>query len=399
MATPMATLAAAVGGGQQPEHTYTYLFCDLRTDVLLAELPLSGVSYGTELAGIGVMRGHIPYSDETLPLDPDAASTPGRTAVYVDRDGVIVWGGIVWTRQPNGAGKDIAAAEFLSYYQHRHVKTTLSTDTSVITDDDLVPDGQRLYPDQMHVVWSLMRYAHAQPGGDIRIDINPLTGPATGVTRQVTYPGYERPEIYKAIADMAAAADGFDLGIEVGWAPSANNQPPVRYRRARAWFPRRGRTAADSGLVFAHGGAAGSIIDYTWPEDGTALATEVTGLGEGEGEGTLQKTAQDADMLNSGWPLLESVTKYDGVTEAARLQALTDADLVARSQSQVQPSFTVEADKDPAFGSYSVGDEALFVIDDSPRMPGGREAVLRIASIENSSKNGPERITLKCVAV
>lgn len=390
-------LLADTPGSQQ--HTYTYLFCDLRTDVLLAELPLSDVSYSTELNGIGVMRGHIPYADDTLPLDPEAASTPGRTAVYVDRDGVIVWGGILWTRQPNGAGKDIAAAEFLSYYQHRYIKTTLSTDPGVIADDDFVPDGQRLFADQMYIVWSLMRYAHAQPGGDIGVDINALAGPATGIVRQVTYPGYERPEIYKAIADMAAAADGIDLGIEVGWTTSANNQAPTRYRRARAWFPRRGRTAADSGLVFAHGGAAGSILDYTWPEDGTALATEVSGLGEGDGDATLQTTAQDTDKITSGWPLLEAVTKYDGVTDTARLQSLTDADLTARSQSQVQPSFTVQADADPPFGSYSVGDEALFVIDPSTRTPAGREAVLRIVAIENTAVNGPERVGLKCVAV
>ena len=393
MAMPMA------GAGAQAEHTYTYLFCDLRTDVLLAELPLKNVEYSTELNGIGTFRGHVPYSDETLPLDPEAATTPCRTALYVDRDGVIVWAGIVWTRTINGSGKDIAAAEFFSYYQQRYVKQTLSTDTSLITDTDFVPDGQRLYPDQMHVVWSLMRYAHVQAGGDILIDTNPLAGPATGVTRVVTYPGYERPEIYKSIADMAAASDGFDFGIEVGWTSSANNQPPRRYRRAKAWFPRRGRTAADSGLVFSHGGAAGSIIDYEWPEDGTALATEVSGLGEGSGEATLQKVVQDTDMLASGWPLLESVTKHEGVVEQARLDALTSADLNARGQSQTQPTFTVEADGDPAFGSYSVGDEALFVIDDSPRTPGGREAVLRIVKIENTAKGGPERIRLSCVGV
>ena len=65
----------------QPEHTYTYLFCDLRTDTLLAELPLADVQYSFELNGIGKLSGTIPYADETLPLDPESASTPGRTAV------------------------------------------------------------------------------------------------------------------------------------------------------------------------------------------------------------------------------------------------------------------------------------------------------------------------------
>ncbi|MFI5676767.1 hypothetical protein [Streptomyces cellulosae] len=79
------------------------------------------------------------------------------------------------------------------------------------------------------------------------------------------------------------------------------------------------------------------------------------------------------------------------------MQGLTNADLEALSQSNVQPSFDVSADTDPQFGSYSVGDEALFVIDPEPQSPNGREGVFRIVSIENTSVNGPERVRLTCV--
>lgn len=389
---------AAVAPATQPEHTYTYLFCDLRTDTLLAELPLAGVTYGYELNGVGTLSGTIPYSDETLPLDPETASTPGRTAVYVDRDGVIVWGGIIWTRTQATGGKSIQAAEFLSYFQHRYVKKTLSTDTSLLLNPAYVDaGGQRLYSDQKFVVWSLLRYAQDQTGGSIGLDINLVTGVADGITRNVTYFGYERPEIYKCIADLAAADDGFDFGIEVGWTSTANNQPATRYRRARTWFPRRGRTATESGLVFSKGGDAGSILSYTWPEDGTALVTEMSGLGAGTGEARIVKTAAATDLINSGWPLLEGVATYDGVVDEAQVQGLTNADLTARSQAQEQPTFEVSADTDPEFGSYSVGDEALFVIDPEPQSPSGREGVLRIVRIENSSANGPERIRLTCV--
>lgn len=399
MGTPAALARVFATGGQQPDHTYTYLFCDLRTDELLAELPMSGVVYSTELNGIGVLRGTIPYASETLPLDPEAASMPGRTAVYVDRDGVIVWGGIVWTREPSGSGKTIQAAEFLSYYQHRHVKTTLSTDTSLLLNSAYVPDGQRLYTDQKHIVWSLLQYAHAQTGGAIGVETAALAGDGHGISRSVTYFGFERPEIFKAVADLAAADDGFDFGIEVGWTPAANNLPPRRYKRAQTWFPRRGRTAGESGLVFAKGGPASSILSYDWPENGAAMATEVSGLGEGTGEAKLLAIAQDTDMIASGWPLLEQVTSYDGVIEQAQLQGLTNAELTARSSAQTQPTFEVSADTDPQFGSYSVGDEALFVIDPEPLMPNGREGVLRIISIENTAVRGPERIRLTCAEV
>lgn len=397
-AMTLATLAGAAPV-TTPGHTYTYLFCDLLTDEVLAELPMSAVTYSTELNGIGTLKGTIPYADQTLPLDPETASMPGRTALYVDRDGVIVWGGIVWTREPAGAGKAIQAAEFLSYYQHRYVKQTLSTDTSLILNTAYVPDGQRLYADQKYIVWSLLKYAHAQPGGSIGVDTNALTAPAHGVSRSLSYFGFERPEIYKSISDLASADDGFDFGIEVGWTPTANNLPPQRYKRARTWFPRRGRAAAESGLVFAKGGPGSSILSYDWPENGTALATEVSGLGEGNGEAKLAVTAQNADRLASGWPLLEAVTSYDGVIDPAQLQGLTNAELTARASAQTQPTFEVSADTDPEFGSYSVGDEALFVIDPEPLMPNGREGVLRIISIENTAAGGPERIRLTCAGV
>ncbi|PVE04659.1 hypothetical protein [Streptomyces scopuliridis] len=398
---PLLAADLAAAGAEFPEHTYTYLFCDLMTDVVLAELPLSDVTYSTELNGIGTLRASIPYTDETAPLDPEAASTPGRTALYVDRDGVIVWGGIIWTRQPNSgsSSKEIQAAEFLSYYQRRYVKTTLSTDTSLIINTGYVPDGQRLYPDQKYVMWSLLNYAHTQTGGQPGISTALLTAPAHGITRNVTYFGYERPEIYKAISDLAAADDGFDFAIECGWNPAANNVAPTRYRRARTWYPRRGRTASESGLVFAKGGQGASILSYDWPEDGTAMATEISGLGDGTGEAKVTSIAQDTARLASGWPLLEQVTTYDGVIDQVQLTGLTAAELAARGQAQTQPVFEVSADTDPQFGSYAVGDEALFVIDPEPTAPTGRSGVLRIVGIENTSSSGPERVRLTCVAV
>ncbi|MGW0012475.1 hypothetical protein ACWDVX_22365 [Streptomyces tendae] len=384
-----------------PKHTYTYLFCDLRTDTLLAELPMADVTYTFELNGIGTLRGVIPYNSETFPLDPETASTPARTALYVDRDGVIVWGGIVWTRTQATGGKAIQAAEFYSYFQRRYVKKTLSSDLSKISDTRYVTEGgQRVWQDQKYLVYSLLWYAQAEPGGSINVDTNPLTTPATGVSRYgTTYYGYERTELYKAIADLSAADNGFDFGIEVGWTTSANNSAPRRYRRAVIWYPRRGRTADQSGLVFSKGGPAGSILSYDWPEDGASMVTEMTGLGAGESTARIVKTARADDLIASGWPLLEAVATYDDVVDQDQVQGMTNSDLENRSSSAVQPKFTVAADADPVFGSYEVGDEALFVIDPEPQSPNGRQGVLRIVSIENTAAAGPERVKLTCVGV
>lgn len=385
-------------GQASAQHTYTYLFCDLLTDQLLAELPMAGVTYGYTLNGIGTLRGTVPFSDDTLPLDPLNATTPSRTAVYVDRDGVLVWGGILWTREDVAGGKSIQCMEFPSYFQHRYVKLTLSTDTSMITNPAYVgsaPGAQRLYADQKYIVWSLLRYARDQAGGNIGLGLDVLATNPHGITRNVTYAGYERPEIYKAISELAAADDGFDFGMELGWTQATASQPPTRYKRLVTYFPRKGRSQADTGFAFSKGGAAGNILSYNWPDDGTNLVTEMSGLGAGTGEARIVKTASDTDAIASGWPLLEGVATYDGVTDEAQVQGLTTADLEARSSTQ--PTFEVLADADPEFGSYTVGDEALFVIDPEPQSPYGRRSVLRIINIENTASRGPERVRLTCV--
>lgn len=396
IAGPLA-LAATVRPDEQL-HTYTYLCCDLVTDQVLAELPLQQVQYETVLSGIGSLRAFVPLNAETLPLDPIGATVGGRTVLYVDRDGVIVWSGIIWTRQLAPGGVSIQAAEFLSYYQHRYIRDTISTNSANVSDTRMIPDGRVIYGDQKYAMWSLFQYAGSRPGGNVLVDTNFLTGVADGVNRDLTYYGYERPEIYATMQQLSQADDGFDFAIECGWNPIVNNLPPTRYRRARTWYPQRGRTADDSGLMFTKGGPAASIIDYDWPEDFTVMATQTWALGDGEGESRIIAGASDADLLMAGWPLLEAVQSYDGVTQAARAQGYANADLNARTQAAVAPTFDVLADADPAFGTYGVGDSAVFSLAPEPRWPGGMDAQLRILSMQVTASS-PEIVRLTCGAV
>lgn len=388
-------LLAASGGGQ---HTYTYLFCDLLTDAVLAELPLQQVQYETVLSGIGTLRAFVPLTAETLPLDPISSTVGARTALYVDRDGVIVWGGIVWTRQLAPGGFTIQAAEFLSYYQHRYIVDTISTNPANVTDTRYLPEGRLIYPDQRYVMWSLFAYAASKTGGNLNINYNFLITAENGVHRDLTYYGYERPEIYATMQQLSQSDDGFDFAIECGWNPVVNNLPPTRYRRIQTWYPQRGRSAVDSGLVFSKGGPAASIIDYDWPEDYTALATQTWALGDGQGESRLIAGAADTDLLMAGWPLLEAVQTYDGVTQAARAQGYANADLNARSGAAVAPTFAVLADADPQFGSYSVGDSAIFSLAPEPRWPDGMDAELRILDMQVTASS-PEIVRLTCAGV
>jgi hypothetical protein len=383
------------------DHQYTYLFCDLMTDRILAELPVQQVEFSSELNGAGTFKGTVPLNDQTAVLGPMAATIPARTSLYVDRDGVIVWGGIVWTRRPlSGSGgvwgMELQGAEFQSYWQHRTVNELLSTDPAVVASNGatpgFVPTGQQMYADQAWIMWSLLTYAGADPtnAGSINVDTNPLVNP-TGVTRNCTYDPAQRPVIYDLIRQLAAADGGFDWGIEVGY-----NTDGSRYRRWQVYYPRRGRPAGLTGLTFQHG-AGGNILTYDWPEDGTQLATRCTALGSGQGQDVVVGVAEADDQLAAGWPLLEYVTKYDQVTEWNAIQAHAQADLYAHSQATTQPTFTVLADADPLLGSYTVGDSAIFALDPDDYYPDGHAAELRIVSVKVTvASGGLETVTLTC---
>lgn len=399
-AAAIAALAQTQGRDGYPQHTYTFLAVDLRTDTVLAELPLSGVTYSVELNGVGALRGFVPVSAETIPLGVYAATEPARTAVWVDRDGVIMGCYIIWTREPADGGFNIGGSELLSYYGRRLITTTLSTDNTQVVNGAYVPSGQLMYADQRFLVWSLLRWAGLAAGGDIGVDINPLaTDGATGITRSVTYPGWEYHQILSSISDLASADDGFDFGIEVGYSPGANGQPPHRYKRARVWYPQRGVDASISGLSFYSGGIGSSIISYDWPEDGTSFATARGATGAGTGPNTLTSYQVDTDLITAGFPLLEDAASYTSTTDQATLDGQANADLNASSVASTAPTFTVAADADPLLGTYWLGDSAVFSIDPDVRFPDGYSGELRIVSIEVTAATGPEVAQLSCVVV
>jgi len=101
--------------------TYTYLVRDLRTGTILDELPLSGCSSDKKLNDSGSLRGRLHVDDPEIRIrEPRVLTEPGRTAIYVDRDGDLLWGGIVWTsRYTSSDGVlEIGATDFLSYFDH-----------------------------------------------------------------------------------------------------------------------------------------------------------------------------------------------------------------------------------------------------------------------------------------
>jgi hypothetical protein len=151
---------------------YRYFVVDLLSNELLAEIPFRGVSYSRSLREAGSFSGSIAVTQETINLSLYENTLPGKTALYVVRDGLCVWGGIIWTRSYNIVEKtlEISGSEFTSYLYKRILWKTWSNAYSA----SIVVSGGRA-----DVTLDFAQYDF-KPGEPVWIDWGPDRVPYTG---------------------------------------------------------------------------------------------------------------------------------------------------------------------------------------------------------------------------
>jgi hypothetical protein len=111
----------------EPEVEYRYFLTDLLTNQIISEVPFRDVSYERANRRAGSFSGKIPFIEATKGLDLYESTMPGRSGIYIMRNDICVWGGIIWSRSYEAVSKelDVQGAEFMSYYYHRNIWQTL----------------------------------------------------------------------------------------------------------------------------------------------------------------------------------------------------------------------------------------------------------------------------------
>jgi hypothetical protein len=358
--------------------TYRYLFVNLSDDTVIAELPLTGVGFTQQLNQAGTFSGHILLSGvNSYDFNIDASTIPGKCAVYVDRDGILVWGGVIWARQYNSTSQTltVTAREWISYFEHRRI-------TADVEFNNI---------DQLVISKTLIENAQAATYGNINVGYNSEGQTTSGILVDRTYYNYELKSVFQAIQDLSRQSDGFDFHIDVAY--DGITGLPTKY--FNTYFPR-------SGLVYSAGDIdvpvfifpAGNMVEYEYPEDGAAVANSIYALGAGSNEGKLISNAQDAPKFAEGWALLENVANYSDITDQTVLDNLATAQVIANSYPPVVLRVVVPAFENPVFGTYEIGDDARVIIQDN-RFPTGLDEIYRLVGISvQPGENGPERVTL-----
>jgi hypothetical protein len=365
---------------------YRYLFADLRTNSILAELPLTNVSFTQVLNTAGSFSGSILGSDvQELGYDISGSTIPARTAIYVDRDGVLIWGGVIWLRTWDSDSQhyNFSAREFGSYLEHARITSNYMSGNQALVYQNV---------DQLTVAQDIINKMQSQVGADIDIVV-PTNVSGILVTR--VYYDYEYKEVFAAIKDLSNQQDGFDFNIDVAYDVFGE---PRKY--ARTDYPYRGTTfdaASPSALVFEF---PGNIVTYEWPDDGAQAVNKMYGIGPNSNEAKIRAEATPStNRIEQGWPLLEDTVNYTDQYDPTLLYQQTLGAVTARQLPVATPKIVVPAYIDPVLGSYKTGDQCLLRITDD-RFPNygagfGLSVVKRIVSISvQPGEDGPERVTL-----
>jgi hypothetical protein len=308
---------------------YRVLVCDLRTDRLLDVLPIGDVSVDDFIGKAGSLAGTVPIPNRAMAERVRPILQPGRTALWVERDGAVWWGGILWTATPaaDERGRVTVAVQggtFDSYLDHR----------------TLFESVEARGVDQFDLARDLVEYAQSLDGGDIGIEYGTAT---SGVTRTRRYDRHDQPRIRELLDELAETDNGFEWRIRA----HRDTESGRRVKLLELGHPVIRRGGVD--LVLTH---PGDILTYTMPTDGTARATVWQSRGAtvntnaaAESRPLLSRLFVDSEALADGWPRLDGTSDYTSTENPEALDQHARADFTAARRPRAIPELTIRLDQ------------------------------------------------------
>lgn len=338
---------------------YRYVFLSLGNEQVIQEIDLFGVYAKRVLSGPGQFNGSFVF-DQTGKNNADlvAATTPGRTWLVMERNGVPIWWGIVWSRTYQSQAKEcqLYAWGFEAYPQKQRVDAdfvrTASSSTQVFCD-----------------LWTTM-----QLGAGRNVNVNVPVG-VGGPTLDLTVLATDKNYFSDPMTALASADDGFDWTIDL-----LKNLDGTYTKTLRVGYPSMGASPNSPDLwTFEY---PGNILNYYESESMADAGTNVfvTGAGEGSNAPEIQGTWQS--MLDDGWPRWDVDVTYKDISDIIQLSNIASQELLVRKPPMPTYTVVLKGDQNPVFGSYNVGDAAQLVITDARNpSPGGSQPGLTVPTI------------------
>lgn len=297
-------------------------------------LPLTGVEFTRELNGPGSFVGTLaPRFADSNPL----VVAPGRTLIYVEADGLLRWGGIIWRAQPEADQYTVEAAGWSSYLHRRHDH-----------HGELGGRGPYVYADPCQVIRDIWAYAQEQPDGNLGVVVD-----ATVSSARVGTPAeplhsywYETPVLGEMVDDLVSEDDSPDY---TDWC--AYQTGGAVARRLRLGYPRLGARRSD--ISFRSGVNIVAAVPVTYSADEYANTIIATG----SGEGTARRFA--VDSVRDGGLRLETVLALPDVNGNDVLGRRARAERTRRQVMGQVASIQVRHHPNAPLGSWQIGDDVM----------------------------------------
>src|SRR5690606_25270562 len=303
---------------------YKYVVTDLRNNRILGVLPFKGVSYSNMLSQPGEFSGEIQVNLDTRTFGLRENTVPGRTGLYVVREGKPIWGGIIWKRRysaPNRA-LEVEASTFESYFYKRFNRLTRRWSQT----------------DQLQIARQLTESIAA----DIVTTVDNKT---SGRSRDRSVYAHEFKRAGEELEQLGNLIDGFDWNVVL-----TRGQGMEIFRHLTFFYPERGVSKKDTTLSFEY---PGSISAFEFSEDADEGANRIWAIGAGDAE---EQITAYAENKNGNWPPLEETQAYKSVSRKNTLQAHANSDLTRLNSPVEIAEVTVRSDIEPFLGSYEPGD-------------------------------------------
>lgn len=332
-----------------------FLFGNLRTGQVLDEFSLQGVTMDMKLNDWGNLNGTVALNQSGKDnQDIIDATTPGKNFIVVERNGVPIWDGIIWTRTYAAQSNTLqmSARGIETYFE----KVIINSDVSW-TDYE-----------QRNIMRELVNTMQADPLTNLGLAVPGAFGDA--VLRTISVMATEFKTYASVISSIADGVDGFD------WTVSTHKDTDGTYERElRIGYPTLG--SITDGLTFDF---PGGVTNYYETESMTDAGTQVIAIGSGEGSDMLTSTYTNTELTNNDWLRFDTIHSRKDITSLSALNSIAEQQGFLRRAPMTFFKVQVMGDRDPIFGSYGLGDQASVYLIDA-RHPEGIRIQPRIVAM------------------
>jgi hypothetical protein len=256
----------------------TVVYTTLKGDTEpVQELPVELIRYGYRQSRPGSISFKLAIDHEKC---TSTNIEEGKHEVVVERNKALVWAGPVWTSNEGDTEVEFGGEGLLSYLDQWVLTAPLT-----FTQDD-----------QFTIARALLDHHLDKAGAGFSIDTSAVT--TSGVLRDRSYAAGQN--IKQALEQLSEVEDGFDFAIN----PAT--------REFELFYPRQGTRQPD--LVIEDG-----IRKFSRSGDAKAQASQVVGLGLGEGDDQVKLNRQDSSAV-AEYKLTQRVFSDSKISNVATLE-------------------------------------------------------------------------------